>query len=153
MTPNLQKKYVRYFEQMAKEHSEIKSFAFFDVDMLVSLYSQGNLPMPCLMLDVLKGTMFEKNFDATFNKVECSFIVLLPVPLEDYQQEADIFDTSYKIGMDIIQRIREEETLGSCSFENLKWENMGPLADNLYGVNFTFFSYHPIPPQNKNVWL
>lgn len=133
--------YVSIFAELAKKHKEIADFKHLDIEMLIASHSDGSLQTPVLMLDTVKGKIQGQNEDALYQLVVCGFVVLLPVETENYEQQMDVLDRSYGIGMDVLRKIAQEvESLETDVFpwKSVTWEPIGPILDTLFGISFSF---------------
>lgn len=143
MENNLLNAYIEYFRKIAQAHSDIKDFRYLDVAMLQGAISGGDLQTPVLMLDTVKGSFGDVNWDTPIPYLEGGFMVLYAVSPDNYDEELAALDKSHRIGLEILQRMESDMESTSPFFtgfnrKNVKWEALGPVTDNLFGILFSF---------------
>lgn len=143
MENNLLRDYVAYFRKIARAHTDIQDFKYLDIAMLQGALNSGSLRLPVLMLDTVKGGFADPDADTPVPLLEGGFMVMFPVPPDDYEAELSALEKSHRIGLEILSRMeadQETEPLFANGFSRskVKWEALGPVADSLFGILFTF---------------
>ncbi len=135
--------YVDYLRRIAEAHREIADFKYLDFAMLQGAMNTGNVLLPVLMADTVKGSFADVNMDTPVPVLEGGFAVFFPVAPEDYEAELEALAKSHRIGLEILDRMaadqeREDWFLYGFDRNKVKWEAVGPVCDSLFGVLFSF---------------
>ena len=152
--------YISYFKDIAERHKDIKGFYVMDINELEGDV-RSKLQYPALVLTALTGDISGSNEDNILNNLKSGFIVLQHVKdINDYKSEMDAMASSYKIGLQIISKIRYDvehcsDAIADIDLNTLKYEMMGPVYDNDWGVMFTSDIFYQVADlvYDGSIWL
>ena len=145
--------YVQYFETIAREHTGIlhspanQHFFMMDINELLSAVS-SRAKYPALVLLKLKGNVLDKNHDNPLFSIDGGFLIIDHCKkIDDFATELQIFQDTFRIGMQIIARIKRDQQ-SCCSLlskaipdfdpDLVRWEMIGPVFENHFGIMFRF---------------
>jgi hypothetical protein len=139
--------YIQYFQRLANQHIDIKDFYICDINEPLAALKSG-IQSPALILNALKGDFTGPNRDDTLDNIQGGFLIIKSLPeIDDFFNEMLTLDDMKQIVEDIISRILYDtekcellaaKAFPGFDFTTVKYEMMGPVFDNWWGINFTF---------------
>jgi hypothetical protein len=152
--------YIGYFKDIAGRHKDIQGFYIMDINELEGDV-RSKLQYPALVLTALTGDIAAGNDDNILNNLKNGFIILQHVnELNDYKAEMDAMASSFQIGLQVISKIRHDvqtcsNDLADIDMNSIKYEMMGPVYDNDWGVMFTSDIFYQVSDlvYNAAIWL
>ena len=139
--------YIEYFRRLAAEHKDINGFYMMDINEILDGL-RSTVKYPTLILENISGSYLASNLDNPLEVINGGFLILdhLPNP-DDFQGEVVIIDRMKQIGHQVIARMLQdhlrcellaEKAILGFDINSVRFEVIGPLFDNDYGILYSF---------------
>jgi hypothetical protein len=142
--------YEAYFENLATKHTDIqhssshKKFSAINIDDLLNDLN-GPQEFPAMVLEKMSGQIRGIDNGNLVQYPDGAFAILKKVADEDVPGEKQAYQDAYAIGCEILAYMNDEYQRNANTiarfFEpqgGVRWENVGPVYDNCFGVRFQF---------------
>lgn len=141
---------VDYYESLATKSKHIQSFVRMDVNELLAMTGESTIQYPCMCLEVMTGQLAGTGRDNANTVMTAGFAILERVAEGDYAAEVQTLDRTLNIGLQVLARMDRDRHEGSIPAllemnpDDTKWEQIGPVADNAFGILFKVKTTHPV---------
>lgn len=148
--------YVSYFQFLAEKHKEIrhsgteKHFFLMDINELL-LAANSTARYPAMVLLKLSGNVIDRREDNELCSINGGFVILDHCKvIDDFAAQLLIFQKTFRIGMEILSRIRHDQYQEApiivglekevfppiFDLDSVRWEMIGPVFENHFGIIF-----------------
>lgn len=141
---------INYYESLATKSKHIQSFVRMDVNELLAKTGENTIQYPCMCLEVMAGQLAGAGRDNPNTVMTAGFAILERVPEGDYTAEVQTLDRTLGIGLQVLARMDRDRREGripalqEMNPDDTKWEQIGPMADNAFGILFKVKTTHPV---------
>lgn len=143
---------IDYFRTVSTNHksilhteSEKHFFRYSLTEMLNSLRS--SMEYPAIGLENISGNIDDLLSDNKRNAAQLAFILIKPCPLLDFENQEEIMDEMFEIGIDILGKIHKDLHIDSpikvFNFQDVDYSPIGPIFENHFGYRFAFTINNP----------
>lgn len=152
--------YVAYFEQLAREHKDIRHsetarhFFVMDINEVLGAMADSSIQYPAVILNALSARIAGSSLDNTNEQINGGFLVIDHCQqIDNYESMVEAMANSHRIGLEFLQRIHYEimkceplalKALPEWNIWNVATKMWGPVFDNDYGWHFEFPVVRPI---------
>lgn len=142
------KSIIDYFKTACKnnlklmhEKNDRVSFFRFNLSEIIENLRTG-ISYPAFGLENIEGNFEDLKADSVKNIVPISFVIIKPCDLLDFDEQEDVMDDCYKIGMEILSKMHKDAhnrdtIISKISVENGRYIPVGPIFSNHFGYRFT----------------
>jgi len=136
---------VKFNEDIATAHVDIKGFYRFDMNEIIGQFRSG-VSTPAFLLESHSSDLeSQTKMVSNFNSRKISFLLLdFAGKAGNFDKQNEVLDRLENIALDIISYlVTQNKTNGSWLFgmfdiNSVKIEKVGPIFDNMYGWNVLY---------------